>query len=182
MGNFDIGIFFECSLIAVMFAIMNVFINHLRKPSMLCVSGLFALLASCGSPGTMEVRQFHLKSVEVEGLKQAPMVRGEQMYRLRGAVSMEERRQRLGQYYTVSWKNDGSHAGAMKIVMDYQQAATGSEILSKSRDLPAGQASGRLEFKVSGEDYRTGGRVLAWRIRMLSGNKIITEKRSYLWK
>jgi hypothetical protein len=110
------------------------------------------------------------------------MVRGEQMYRLRGAVTMEERLLRLGHYYTINWENDGSHAGPLKIVMDYQQAATGSEIVQMSRDLPAGQSSGRVEFQIVGESYRMGGRVLAWRIRMLSGNKVITEKRSYLWK
>lgn len=109
------------------------------------------------------------------------MVRGEQMYRLRGAVSLEEREARFGQYYTVAWKNDVA-AGSTRIVMDYQQTATGSKTLRMSRDLPAGQASGRVEFKVTGESYRTGGRVLAWRIRMVRAGKVIAEKRSYLWR
>jgi len=166
----------------LMFPIMSVPIGRLRKLCMLTVFGVFGLLISCGSPDLMEVRQFHLKSVEPENFKKAPMVRGEQMYRLRGAVSVAERRQLLGQYYSVNWKNDSSHAGPLKIVMNYQQAATGSEILHMSRDLPAGQSSGRVEFQVVGESYRVGGRVLAWRIRMLSGDKVIMEKRSYLWK
>lgn len=110
------------------------------------------------------------------------MVRGEQMYRLRGAVSMEEHRQRLGQYYTVRWNNDGSHAGPLSIAFEYRQAATGSEILRMSRDLPLSETSGQVEFAVNGEAYRTGGRVLAWRIRMFSGDKVIAEKKSYLWR
>ncbi len=110
------------------------------------------------------------------------MVRGEQMYRLRGAVTLEERRHRLGQYYTVSWKNEQMAQGPMKVVMDYQQAATGSRVLRMSRELPADRASGRVEFQVTGESYRIGGRVLAWRIRLLRGDELVAEKRSYLWR
>ena len=128
------------------------------------------------------MRQFHLRSIKVENMQQAPMVRGEQMHRMRGAVTIEERSQRLGQYYSVSWKNDGSTTGPLKIVMDYQQSATGAKVLTMSKDLPAGEAAGRVEFIVSGESYRTNGRVLAWRIRMMSGSEVIFEKRSYMWR
>ena len=110
------------------------------------------------------------------------MVRGEQMFRLRGAVSMQERMHRLGQYYTVSWKNDRPDEGAMRVVMDYQQAATGSKTLHMHRDLPAGKSSGRVEFKVAGEAYRVGGRVLAWRVKLLRGGTVVDEKHSYLWR
>ena len=128
------------------------------------------------------MRQFHLRSIKVENMQQAPMVRGKQMHRMRGAVTIEERSQRLGQYYSVSWKNDGSTTGPLKIVMDYQQSATGAKVLTMSKDLPAGEAAGRVEFIVSGESYRTNGRVLAWRIRMMSGSEVISEKRSYMWR
>lgn len=110
------------------------------------------------------------------------MVRGEQMYRLRGAVTMEERKARLGQYFTVHWKNDQSGSQPLKVVMDYYQAATGSRLKQMSRELPAGQTEGRIEFRVAGEDYRVGGRVLAWRVRLLRAGKVIAEQHSYLWK
>lgn len=130
----------------------------------------------------MQVKQFHLRSVQVENMQQAPMVRGQQMYRMRGAVSMEERKKRLGQYYSVRWKHDALQTASRKIVMDYRQAATGSRILSISQELPAGENSGLVEFSVAGESYRTHGRVLSWRIRLLSGKEVIEEKRSYLWR
>ncbi len=96
---------------------------------------------------------------------------------------MEERRQRLGQYYTVRWKNDQPELGGrLKVVMDYQQSATGSKVLQMHRDLPSGETSGKVEFKVSGEAYRVGGRVLAWRIRLMRGRKVLAEKHSYLWR
>lgn len=108
------------------------------------------------------------------------MVRGEQMYRLRGAVTMEERRGRLGDYYTVTWRALG--AQPTRVVMDFQQAATGAEIHRMHSDLPAGAAEGKVEFKVAGDDYNTGGRVLAWRIRLMQGGSVLAEKRSYLWR
>lgn len=148
------------------------------------LAGLFfGLLVSCstGAKGPLEVRQFHLSKINPAG-REAQMVRGEQMYRLRGAVTLEERQRRLGQYYTVSWKNDQAAQGPMTVVMDYQQAATGSQVLRMSRDLPAGQTSGSVEFQVTGESYRIGGRVLAWRIRLLRADEIVAEKRSYLWR
>lgn len=149
---------------------------------LLCVSSLLPLLVSCASDDVMQVKQFHLRSVQVENMQQAPMVRAQQMYRMRGAITMEERKKRLGQYYSVRWKHDALHATSRKIVMDYRQAATGSTILSMSQELPAGENSGLVEFSVAGESYRTKGRVLAWRIRMFSGKELIEEKRSYLWR
>jgi len=150
----------------------------LIKLLIISIAGLFV---SCSSSDVMEVRQFHLSSIKPAN-RDAQMVRGEQSYRLRGAVTLEERQARLGQYFTVSWKNDGSSSGPLRIVMDYQQTATGSKALRMSRDLPTDMATGKVEFKLTGEAYRIGGRVLAWRIRMMNGNKVIAEKSSYLWR
>ncbi len=139
---------------------------------------------SCSTSNTnsdhLKVRQFHLRSTELAD--DAQMVRGEQAYRLRGAVTMEERKSRLGQYYTVSWKNDRPSGGPMKVVMDYQQATSGSDVHQMKRDLPSGESEGRVEFKVIGNPYLVGGRVLAWRIRLLRDGEIIADKRSYLWR
>lgn len=153
-----------------------------KAPIVSVVIGLFSLCASCATKDIMQVKQYHLKSIDVVNMKQAPMVRGEQMYRMRGAVSREERSQRLGQYYSVRWNNVNELQGPLRIVMDYHQAATGSEVLTMSQDLPAAETSGLVKFTISGESYRTGGRVLAWRIRMMNGSVVISEKRSYMWK
>jgi len=146
---------------------------------------LLSLLMSCSTSNPdsdhLKVRQFHLRSPELAD-DDTQMVRGEQAYRLRGAVTMKERKSRLGQYYTVSWKNDSPSGEPMKVVMDYQQATTGSEVHQMKRDLPSGESAGRVEFKVTGNSYLLGGRVLAWRIRLLREGEIIAEKRSYLWR
>lgn len=112
--------------------------------------------------------------------KENPMVDHEKATRLHGAVSMQERRQRLGQYYTVLWKAD---AGVNKeISFEYQQANSGSEIKTIMRHLDVDAASGKQEFSVIGDNYFDNGRVLTWRISLISDGKTIATKQSYLWE
>ncbi|NWK56007.1 hypothetical protein HW115_10315 [Verrucomicrobiaceae bacterium N1E253] len=141
------------------------------------------VLSSCSNqePDLLTVRHFHLQDVDPVDDK-SEMARGDQLYRLRGAVTMEERKARLGHYYTVSWQNDQVGGGDLEVVMDYQQAATASKIIRMSRTVPGEEESGRVEFKIAGEDYRVGGRVLAWRVQLRRGAKVLAEEHSYLWK
>ncbi len=144
---------------------------------------LVGCLVSCASrdDDLLQVRHYHLQDVDPVD-RDAEMSRGEQFYRSRGAVTMEERKSRLGHYYTVEWARDQMGAGEMKVVMDYQQAATASKVLRMSRDLPDDVEAGKIEFHITGENYRVGGRVLAWRVQLFRGSRVIAEKRSYLWK
>jgi len=143
------------------------------------------MLVSCShqDPEVLTVRHFFLQDTTVVD-DNAQMARGEQLYRLRGAVTLEERKSRLGHYYTVDWERP-SEVGLneeMRVVMNYQQAGTASKVLEMTRKIPTGQESGKIEFQVVGEPYRVGGRVLAWRIRLMKGSRVLAEKRSYLWK
>ena len=144
---------------------------------------LTGLSVSCspGDDASLQVRHYHLQSVELVDRK-AEMARGEQLYRLRGALTMEERKSRLGHYYSIDWKNDRVGTRDLKIIMNYQQAATASKVLSMSREISGNEASGKVEFHVAGEAYRAGGRVLAWRVQLLRGDEVLAERRSYMWK
>ena len=144
---------------------------------------LVGVLVSCAdrSEDLLQVRHYHLQDVDPVD-RNVEMARGEQFYRLRGAVTMDERKNRLGHYFTVEWQNDQSGAGDMKVVMDYQQSATRAKVLRVSRDVPSDVESGKMEFRITGEHYRVGGQVLAWRVQLLRGHRVIAEKRSYLWK
>ena len=110
------------------------------------------------------------------------MVRGEQQYRLRGAVTQLERSAKIGQYYTVKWINRGGAPAPLYIVMDYQQAASGAKKLQIQQSLDANEPCGDVEFRINGENYRRNGEVVSWRIRLMSGKRVIDEKRSYLWR
>jgi hypothetical protein len=152
---------------------------------LLVLSGLAGVLASCSSQDAdlLKVRHYHLQDVDAVDLDSA-MARGEQMYRLRGAVTMVERRSRLGHYYSVDWKKGATtgNTADLSVEMDYLQSATASKVLHMSCKLPKDAVSGKVEFQVTGESYRVGGQVLAWRIRLMQGDRVLAEKRSYLWK
>jgi hypothetical protein len=138
----------------------------------------FCLLASCSSPtDPLVVKQFTLRDQDVRD-ESDPMIRNEKARRLYGAVSLEERKDRLGQYYTALWNAD---PGASKeIVFRYQQG--GSRIKEMRREIPAGTSGGKEEFTVIGDDYFKNGRVLAWKMDLIVGGETISSKQSYLWE
>jgi hypothetical protein len=141
---------------------------------------LFLFLASCSAPvEPLMIKQFTLRDQETS-VADDPMVQNEKLRRLHGAVSIEERKQRLGQYYAVLWNADA--AAEKKIVFRYQQGASGSRIKEMHRTLPTGSSSGKEEFSIIGDNYLKNGRVLAWKIDLTANGETIASKQSYLWE
>lgn len=136
----------------------------------------------CGcSPQTepLIVKQFTLRDQDTDAIDD-PMVQNEKLSRLYGAVSMEERKGRLGQYYTVLWNDPNTSGSKREIRFHYQQG--GSRVKTVTRSLPTAQSTGKEEFKIIGDDYFTNGRVLAWKIDFIANGKTIASKQSYLWE
>lgn len=150
----------------------------MRRLLALAVAGLSA---SCAAPaGKLEVKQFTLRDAETQ-TNDEPMIRGEKRRLLHGAIGVNEQRERLGQYYTVLWA-DASGGGATEVVFEYQQGATGSRIKRAVRRFDAGETSGRAEFRIVGDDYTKGGRVLAWRVSVVRDGRTLATRHSYLWR
>jgi hypothetical protein len=140
-------------------------------------------LGACAGPQeALVVKQFQLRDQEWKSGDE-PMVRMEKGRLLRGAVSMEERRQRLGQYYTLLWQDaEGVGQGTVEVVFEYQQGATASLVKRMSKTFPAADAKGSAEFAVIGDNYFTGGKVLAWKATVRRGGRELATKQSYLWR
>jgi len=148
------------------------------------ILALFALLlASCASSTKpLIVKQFQLRD-QVIGSGDDQMVRMEKQRRLRGAVSMEQRRQRLGQYYTLIWSDPkGVGSGPVEVLFEYRQGGTASEIKRMSELYPASDSGGTLEFAVVGDNYFDNGKVLAWRASVLRAGEEIAVVKSYMWE
>lgn len=142
---------------------------------------LVGMVGACshGDPA-LKVNQFHLREVAAERAED-PFLRGEEQRRLYGAVSMAERQMRLGQYYSISWRNP--EVGApVRVVFEYRQASTGPQVLSRSVEFPAGAKSGHCEFAVIGKDYAEHGRVLAWQVTVWRGERPVAQRRSFMWQ
>ncbi|MES2996482.1 MAG: hypothetical protein V4733_06700 [Verrucomicrobiota bacterium] len=142
---------------------------------------LAILTAACSAPpAALVVKPFTLRD-EKRDPGSEPMVEMEKQRRLLGAVSMKERRQRLGQYYTVVWNDP--HAGApVTVAFSYLQGGTASRVKTTERSFPAAATSGTAEFAVRGDNYFDHGRVTAWRISLKRGGMEVAAKQSYLWE
>jgi hypothetical protein len=146
------------------------------------VPAICLVLAACSAPlEPLTVKQFTLRDQEMDGGSD-PMVRNEKLRRLHGAVSLEERKQRLGQYYTVLWYDPKTVGFQREIVFRYQQGGSASRIKEMRRTIPAGTSEGKEEFSIIGDNYFNNGRVLAWKIDFTAGGQTIASKQSYLWE
>ncbi len=142
-----------------------------------------AAFGACAGPEkNLTVKQFYLRDQE-DSQDYDPFLRGEKKRIFYGAVSMEERRDRLGQYYTILWADkDGAGAGEVEVLFEFQQGKTGSTVKRRSEKFAADAASGKAGFSVIGDDYFKSGKVLAWKVTLLRGGKSIASEQSYLWK
>jgi len=143
---------------------------------------MMSLVACSGTPQTLVVKQFQVRD-QVRNSDDNPMVRMEKERRLLGAVSMAERRQRLGQYYTLQWYDPaGVGRGAVRVTFLYQQGATGSLVKRMTKDFSADTAEGIAEFAVIGDNYFKGGKVLTWKATVSRGDRELASRQSYLWQ
>jgi hypothetical protein len=144
--------------------------------------GSLLLLGCAQKPEMLVVKPFLLRDQQ-DGGAEDPMVLMEKQRHLYGALSMAERRERLGQYYSIHWNDaDGVGKGPVKLVFRYQQGATASQVNEKVHYEPASAANGRVEFSVIGEDYFKNGKVLAWQASLERGGKVVGTRQSYLWQ
>lgn len=141
------------------------------------------LLASCAGPEkTLVVRQFQLRDQEVKDYDE-PSVRMEKLRHLHGAVSMAERREKLGQYYTMLWSDPGAAGqGEVEVIFEYQQGRTASLVKRMVKKFPASDAQGKAEFAVIGQNYFKDGRVITWKATLKRGRRVLDTKQSYLWQ
>jgi hypothetical protein len=113
------------------------------------------------------------------------MIRMEKLRRLHGALTAAERNDRLGHYYTMHWSDPagaGKGKGEIEIVFEYQQGSTASQVKRQWQRFASSDRSGKAEFRVTGDDYLKGGRVLAWKATLKRGGREIAKRHSYLWE
>ncbi len=138
------------------------------------------LMIGCASEDPLVVKQYTLRNQNERDPSGEPMVDHEKRRRLYGAVSMEERRARLGQYYTVIWQAEAG--GKKELLFEYYQSGSGSQLKRQRSELPMDRASGKGEFSVIGDNYFSNGRVLAWKISLIENGRTIASEQSYLWE
>ena len=138
---------------------------------------LSLFFVSCVSdPMGLTVKQYHLRENMFEQ-NDDQMARGEVQRLLHGAVTVEERRQKIGQYYHVIWQQPEGAVEPVDFVFEYLQAASGSKVKRIVH-----KASLDTYFTITGNDYRKNGRVLAWKVSVRQDGNTVASKQSYMWR
>lgn len=135
-------------------------------------------LGSCGNDAALRVRQFHLQDTNPS--QGHPFIRAEMNKRLHGAVTLEDRNLRRGNYYHVRWRGLSGDK-LVKILFEYRQARTGEKINQKLITAEAAK-NGEQEVVVSGRAYLTNGHVQSWKMSLFEGENLVASKQSYLWE
>jgi hypothetical protein len=142
---------------------------------------LSLLVVSCVSdPIGLNVKQYHLRE-NMFNQNGDLMARGEVQRLLHGAVTVEERREKIGQYYHVIWKQESAGMEGDEIVFEYQQASSGSKIKRLVHKTAAAKEM-EAHFSIVGDDYRRNGRVLTWRATVRRDGRTIGSQKSYMWR
>jgi hypothetical protein len=112
-------------------------------------------------------------------LQDAPIV-FERQYRLYGAVTRVDQRQRFGDYFDFFWR--AKRPSDVTVRLEYRQEKLHEHV--QAQEITYGNVRGthKTEFRVIGDDYFDDGRVIAWRCLLIANGRIVAENRSFLWE
>jgi hypothetical protein len=103
----------------------------------------------------------------------------ERTYRLHGAVTGADQRQRHGQYFDFFWRV--KRPSDVTVRFEYKQEKLRAFTQAKEVAYRDVHGTNRSEFRVVGDEFFDDGRVLAWRCLLMEHGRIVAEKRSFLW-
>ena len=113
------------------------------------------------------------------GAIQEASITFERQYRLFGAVTNVDRHQRFGNYFDFFWRL--KHPADVSVRLEYRQEKLHAHVQAQEVSLGRVAGSQKTSFKVVGDDFFDNGRVLAWRCILIENNRIVAERRSFLW-
>jgi hypothetical protein len=112
-------------------------------------------------------------------LQDAPIV-FERQYRLFGAVTGVDQRQRFGNYFDFFWR--AKRPSDVTVRLEYRQEKLHEHVQAQEITYRNVRGTNKTEFKVIGDDYLDDGRVIAWRCLLIANGRIVAENRSFLWE
>lgn len=104
----------------------------------------------------------------------------ERKYRLFGAVSLLDQRQRVGNYFDFYWRT--KTPANLTVRLEYRQEKLHALVQGRELYYPSAKGNIKSEFAIIGDDYFDDGAVIAWRCLLIENGKIVAMKRSYLWE
>lgn len=118
-------------------------------------------------------------SAQNAGIAEASMS-FERTYRMYGAITAADQRQRFGNYFDFFWR--AKRPANVTVRLEYRQEKLRSFVQAREVAYPNVKGNHKTEFAVIGDDYLNDGRVIAWRCLLIENGHIVAENRSYLWE
>ncbi len=118
-------------------------------------------------------------SQKVATLQDAPIT-FERQYRLFGAVTALDQRQRFGNYFDFFWR--AKRPSDVTVRLEYRQEKLHEHVQAQEISYRNARGTHKTEFKVVGDDYFDDGRVIAWRCLLIENGRIVAENRSFMWE
>jgi hypothetical protein len=112
-------------------------------------------------------------------LQDAPIT-FETKYRMFGAVTALDQRQRFGNYFDFFWR--AKRPSDVTVRLEYRQEKLHEHVQAQEITYRDVRGTHKTEFKVIGDDYFDDGRVIAWRCLLIASGQIVAENRSLLWE
>lgn len=107
-------------------------------------------------------------------------IRFERQYRLFGAVTKLDQRERTGNYFDFFWH--ARRAADLTVRLEYRQEKLHAHVQAQEISYSTARGNHKTEFKVVGDDYFDDGRVTAWRCLLIENGTIVAETHSYMWE
>jgi hypothetical protein len=107
-------------------------------------------------------------------------IRFERQYRLFGAVTKLDQRERVGNYFDFFWKS--RRMADLTLRLEYRQEKLHAHVQAQEISYSNARGNYKTEFKVVGDDYFDDGRVIGWRCLIIENGRIVAETRSYMWE
>jgi hypothetical protein len=104
----------------------------------------------------------------------------ERQFRLFGAVTGLDQRQRCGDYFDFFWR--AKRSADITVRLEYRQAKLHEHVQAQEISYRNVRGTRKTEFKVIGDDYFDDGRVISWRCLLVENGRIVAENRSYMWE
>src|SRR5437763_13516956 len=104
----------------------------------------------------------------------------ERQYRLFGAVTALDQRQRFGDYFDFFWR--AKRPSDVTVRLEYRQEKLHEHVQAQEITYKNVRGTHKTEFKVIGDDYLDDGRVIAWRCLLIENGRVVAENHSYMWE
>jgi hypothetical protein len=104
----------------------------------------------------------------------------ERQYRMFGAVTALDQRQRFGNYFDFFWR--AKRPSDVTVRLEYRQEKLHEHLQAQEISYRNVRGTHKTEFKVIGDDYFDDGRVIAWRCLLIENGRIVAENRSFMWE